>query len=195
MNLFRERGTEHPTSPWNRIDWNAVTETVRQIQTRLVKALEQGNLGHAKKLQRLLVNSTAAKLLAVRQVVSNRGKSTPGIDGVVWKTPQAKYHAAMKLPPKGYTALPLRRVYIPKANGRRRKLGIPVWSEKLLEEVMRMILEAYDEPQFQESSHGFRPNRGCHTALSEIMRTWTGTKWFIETDIKGVSTIYPTPGC
>jgi RNA-directed DNA polymerase len=121
MNLFHERGTEPPTSPWNRTNWHAVTERGRRIQTRIVKALEQGNLGQAKKLQRLLVNSTAAKLLAVRQVVSNRGKNTPGIDGVVWKTPQAKYHAAMKLTAKGYTALPLRRVYIPKANGTRRK--------------------------------------------------------------------------
>ncbi len=121
MNLFHEGGTEPPASPWNAINWHAVTEMVRRMQTRIVKALERGNLGQAKKLQRLLVHSTAAKLLAVRQVVSNRGKNTPGIDGVVWKTPQAKYHAVMQLTPRGYKALPLRRVYIPKANGKQRK--------------------------------------------------------------------------
>ena len=64
-------------------------------------------------------------------------------------------------------------------------LGMPSWSDKLLQEVMRMILEAYYEPQFREYSHGFRPNRGCHTALLEIKRKWRGPRWFIETDIKG----------
>ena len=70
-------------------------------------------------------------------------------------------------------------------NGKMRPLGIPTWSDKLLQEVMRSILEAYYEPQFSDRSHGFRPERGCHTALRDIYRTWTGTKWFIEGDIKG----------
>jgi len=84
-----------------------------------------------------------------------------------------------------YKWKPVKRTYIPKNSKGTRPLGLPTWSDKLLQEVIRMVLEAYYEPRFSEYSHGFRPNRGCHTAIQQIHYTWTGTKWFIEGDIKG----------
>jgi group II intron reverse transcriptase/maturase len=124
---------------------------------------------------------------AYAQIQANRGALTPGIaDETVDGMSQAKIATIIEaIRHERWKWTPVRRVEIPKRNGKTRPLGIPTWSDKLLQEVVRSILEAYYDPQFSQHSHGFRPHRGCHTALTEIHQTWAGTKWFIEGDIKG----------
>jgi retron-type reverse transcriptase len=124
-------------------------------------------------------------LLAYGRIYANHGAMTPGVDretadgmsiGKIRGIIDALRH-------ERYRFKPVRRTYIPKKNGKLRPLGLPSWSDKLVGEVVRLLLEAYYEPQFSAYSHGFRPGRGCHTALSKMAETWTGTAWFIESDI------------
>jgi group II intron reverse transcriptase/maturase len=124
-------------------------------------------------------------LLAYGRIYSNAGAMTPGasaetVDGMsldkIHRIIEAMRH-------ERYRFRPARRVLIPKKNGKLRPLGLPGWSDKLVGEVMRLLLEAYYEPRFSDRSHGFRPGRGCHTALREVANTWTGTTWLIEGDI------------
>jgi group II intron reverse transcriptase/maturase len=124
-------------------------------------------------------------LMAYGRIYANDGAMTPGADGM---TPDGMSLGTIReviglLRAERYRFRPVRRVYIPKKNGTRRPLGLPTWTDKLVGEVVRLLLEAYYEPQFSARSHGFRSGRGCHTALDEIASTWTGTTWFIESDI------------
>ncbi len=124
-------------------------------------------------------------LRAYARLYSNNGAMTKGTTSETVDDMSRKKIEQLidKLRHERYRWTPVRRTYIPKKNGKLRPLGIPTWTDKLLQEVMRLILEAYYEPQFSKHSHGFRPEQGCHTALSEVRHTWTGTKWFIEGDI------------
>src|SRR3954469_24239503 len=124
-------------------------------------------------------------LAAYGRIYSNQGAMTPGasaetVDGMslgkIERIIDAMRH-------ERYRFSPVKRVLIPKKNGKLRPLGLPGWTDKLVGEVVRLLLEAYYEPRFSDHSHGFRRGRGCHTALREIARTWTGTVWFIEGDI------------
>jgi group II intron reverse transcriptase/maturase len=124
-------------------------------------------------------------LMAYGNIYSNQGAMTPGAsaetaDGMS----EEKIDQIIELMrSERYRFAPARRIYIPKKNGKLRPLGLPAWSDKLVGEVVRLLLEAIYEPCFSDRSHGFRKGRGCHTALREVRDYWTGTVWFIEGDI------------
>jgi group II intron reverse transcriptase/maturase len=124
-------------------------------------------------------------LLAIGRLYANHGAMTPGVDGeTVDGTSLAKIDRIIDaIRHERYRFRPVKRIHIPKKNGKKRPLGLPSWSDKIVGEVIRLLLEAYYEPRFSDHSHGFRPRRGCHTALSKVADTWTGTTWFIEGDI------------
>jgi group II intron reverse transcriptase/maturase len=158
---------------------------MQDAETVLGVLRERGGRGlPLRRLYRQLFNPQLY-LLAYGRIYSNKGAMTPGadqetVDGMslekIGRIIDALRH-------ERYRFQPVSRVYIPKKNGKRRPLGLPSWSDKLVGEVVRSLLEAYYEPRFSDHSHGFRPRRGCHTALSKIADTWTGTTWFIEGDI------------
>lgn len=141
---------------------------------------------HYKRLYRNLYNPEFF-LLAYERIQAKPGNMTAGNDGNTIDGMSMKRIDSLiqKLKDFSYQPKPARRTYIPKANGKMRPLGIPAFDDKLVQEVVRMILESIYEPTFQNSSHGFRPKRSCHTALQYIKRNYTGVKWFVEGDIKG----------
>jgi len=160
---------------------------MRKADDILTVINERGKKGlHLKRVYRLLFNRDLY-LRAYGRIYHNNGAMTRGAtDETVDGMSLAKIDAIIDLiRHERYQWMPVRRIMIPKSNGKQRPLGIPTWSDKLLQEVIRSILDAYFEPQFSPLSHGFRPERGCHTALANVQSTWTGTKWFIEGDIKG----------
>ena len=160
---------------------------MRPAETVLNVIRERGERGlPLENIYRLLYNRELY-LRAYGRLYSNQGAMTKGttaetVDGMSL----VKIDRIIdELRYERFRWTPVRRVNLPKPNGGTRPLGIPTWTDKLLQEVIRMILEAYYEPQFSDHSHGFRPDRGCHTALSEVVTHWTGVRWFVEGDIKG----------
>lgn len=137
------------------------------------------------RLYRLLYNQEMY-LRAYQNIYAKEGNMTKGADGQTIDGMSLKRIDKIinSLKDESYQPHPAKRVYIPKKNGKKRPLGIPSFEDKLLQEVVRMILEAIYENRFEETSHGFRPNKSCHTALIKVQNTFTATKWFIEGDIK-----------
>jgi RNA-directed DNA polymerase len=175
------------TPDWHSIDWKKVWRTVRRLQARIVKAVAQGRWNKVKALVYLLTHSFSGRALAILRVVSNSGAKTPGVDGILWNTPEAKSAAFGTLRRHGYQPQPLRRVYIPKSNGKRRPLGIPTMADRAMQALYLLGLDPIAESQADGHSYGFRLERRCADALHQVHTLLShrhGPQWILEGDIK-----------
>jgi len=172
---------------WHQIDWYQAQQTVRRLQARIVKATKEGRWNKVKALQHLLTHSYSGRVLAVRRVTENRGKDTCGVDGQRLDTPKKKMEAAQTLRRRGYRAQPLRRVYIPKSNGKMRPLGIPTMKDRAMQALYLLGLEPVAETTADKNSYGFRPERSCADAMSQcynVLGRADRASWVLEGDIK-----------
>ncbi len=177
----------HASLHWGEIDWRSVNRNVRRLQVRIVKAVEANRWGKVKVLQRLLTHSRDGKLLAVRRVTENQGRKTAGVDGIIWNTPAKKAAAVYAMRGRGYRPLPLRRIYIPKSNGKLRPLGIPAMKDRAMQALYLLALDPVAETTADVNSYGFRKRRSCADA---IQGCFTALKhrnphWVLEGDIRG----------
>jgi RNA-directed DNA polymerase len=175
---------------WTAVNWRKADRIVRNLRQRLFRAAQAGDLQRVRSLQKLLLRSYSNILMSVRRVTQvNAGRYTPGVDRLVVKTPAARGRLVDQLATfQPWRAKPVRRVYIPKANGKRRPLGIPTVLDRCLQAMVKSALEPYWESQFEGSSYGFRPGRGCHDAIEKIYalaRPNKRKKWVVDADIRG----------
>jgi RNA-directed DNA polymerase len=178
----------HAPDNWNAVDWRRVDRNVRGMQIRIAKATRESDWRRVKALQRMLTRTLSAKLYAVRRVTQNQGARTAGVDRELWDSPERRWEAIGRLKRRGYKPLPLRRVFIPKANGKERPLGIPTMRDRAMQALYLLALEPVSESTSDPNSYGFRLNRSTADAMSQIfvcMSQKGSAQWVLEADIKG----------
>ena len=173
---------------WSSIDWKKAQRQVRRLQVRIAKAVKENRWNKVRSLQYLLNRSFYAKLLAVKRVTSNKGKNTPGVDGVRWRGTRAKWRAACSLRRRGYHPQPLRRIYIEKKNGKLRPLSIPTMYDRAQQALYKLALAPIAETTADRNSYGFREGRSCADAVAcafNALSKPNSAPWILEGDIKG----------
>jgi RNA-directed DNA polymerase len=172
---------------WYAIEWPAIQRNVRRLQVRIAQATKAGKWGKVRALQQLLTHSYSGKVLAVRRVTENTGKKTPGVDQEIWDTPEKKMRAVQALKRRGYQSQPLRRVYIPKSDGKTmRPLGIPTMQDRAMQALHLLALDPVAETTADKNSYGFRQQRSCADAIEQcyLALKIATTEWVLEGDIK-----------
>src|ERR1700691_258528 len=172
---------------WYAVVWPTIHRNVRRLQVRIAQATKEGNWGKVRALQRLLTHSYSGKVLAVRRVTENKGKKTPGVDKEIWDTPEKKIQAVHALKRRGYQSQPLRRVYIPKSDGKTmRPLGIPTMKDRAQQALYLLALAPVVETTADKNSYGFRQQRSCADAIGQCFLALksANTQWILEGDIK-----------
>jgi RNA-directed DNA polymerase len=173
---------------WHSFDWATIHQTVKRLQMRIAKATREGKYGRVKALQWILTHSLSGRALAVKRVTENQGKKTAGVDKVTWETPKSKAEAVTSLKRKGYQPQPLRRVFIPKANGKMRPLGIPTMKDRAMQALHLLALEPLAETKADPNSYGFRPMRASRDAAEQCFKSLVrnhAAQWVLEADIAG----------
>ncbi len=177
----------HFIKEWESTSWDSAIQEVSRLQARIVKATKEGRWGRVKSLQYLLTRSQNAKLLAVRRVTENDGRNTPGVDQKIWKTPEEKMRAVYSLRQRGYRPQPLRRIYIPKKDGRQRPISIPTMKCRAMQALYLMGLDPVAESTADPNSYGFRKERSTQDAMEQCFLALGkpgSARWILEGDIK-----------
>jgi RNA-directed DNA polymerase len=184
-------GPEDDGLDWDTVDWGQAEEHVRRLRRRIFAASQAGDLAKVRSLQKLMLRSRSSALVSVRRVTEvNAGRRTAGVDGRVVTDSREKADMAAWLQDgaAGWRPLPVRRVYVPKSNGRRRGLGIPVIADRALQALALNALEPEWEARFEPRSYGFRPGRGCHDAIVAIHTTASRQDarrlWVLDADLE-----------
>jgi RNA-directed DNA polymerase len=160
---------------WDAVDWRAAEDRVRRLRQRIFAATRAGDHKRVRSLQKLMLRSLSNTLLSVRQVTErNAGRLTPGVDGRIALSAADKERLVIEIQWSPRRARPVRRVFIPKATGKLRPLGIPVISDRAQQARVRNALEPEWEARFEPKNYGFRPGRGCHDAIEAIYQVVKG---------------------